>query len=280
MSRHIPTFTVSAILLSIIFLLGCIDQSEKISVLPREESIEVFENNISVQEMSVDFQTYNGLIEVYFWDKSSYRIEAVKWARAATSEEARQKAEDLEIEFSEESEAESTTLLLNTEEKITAGVDVTAYLPRKSTTVMELSTFNGDLYVEEVAASDVSLTTANGDITGYITAHTIRVNTSNGKIRGFYQGNDVTLETINGRIDIECGYGEYDIKTTNGDIDITVYNDFTFNLRSTIGDIMVEADSVVYTLDEKDHKKGYTSEDAQVFVTASATAGSVIVVKK
>lgn len=268
-------------LVGFIFFLGCVDQSEDVSLVPREEISDVFENNVSAGEISVDFQTYNGFIEVHVWDKHSYRLELTKWARAATSKEAKRTAENLKVDFSEEIGPEGVTLVLETEEAITAGVEVKAYLPRTMCAAVDVSTLNGYVWVEEIQASDVSMTTANGDIRGHVTADTIRVKTSNGKIQGFYQGFDVTLETVNGRVDIECGgYGEYDIETTNGDIDIVVFSDFKFNVRTTFGDIFVEADDIMYTLEEKDHKKGYTAGEYQVNIVAATTVGSVTVVKK
>ena len=268
------------LLLGLFLFLGCIDQGEDVSILPKEEILEVFEKNIEVEEISLDFQNYNGYIEVYLWDKWSYRIEVNKWARATTSQDAKRDVENLEVDFSEVIE-DGIILTLETEDKISAGADVTAYLPRGTFTTVNLSTFNGYIQVEEMTALDATLVTANGTIRGVITASTLRVTTSNGKIQGFYHGSIVTLETTNGRIDIECGLnGEYDIETVNGDIDVIVYSDFTFNLKSTVGDILVDADNVVYVLDERDHKKGYTSEDTQLTILASTTFGSVTVVKK
>ena len=268
------------LLLGLFLFLGCIDQSEDVSILPKEELLEVFENNIEVEEISLDFQNYNGYIEVHLWDKRSYRIEITKWARAPTSHDAKRDVENLEVDFSEVIE-DGIILTLETEDKISAGADVAAYLPRGTFTTVDLSTFNGHIQVEEMTALDATLVTANGDIRGFITAFTLRVTTSNGKIQGFYNGSIVTLETTNGRIDIECGaYGEYDIETVNGDIDVIVSSDFTFNLKSTVGDILVDADNTVYVLDERDHKKGYTSENTQLIILASTTFGSVTVVKK
>lgn len=264
----------------LVLLLGCIDQSEDVSILPREEMTEVFENNIYAEEISLDFLSHNGFIEVYIWDKPSYRIEINKWARATTSEEAREDVEDFEVDFQEKIENGKITLILKTEERVTAGAEVRAYLP-SSFAVVDLSTFNGHIRLEEITASTVSLTTANGDIKASITAENIRIKTSNGKIQGFYHGDQVTIDTTNGRVDIEVGAsGDYDIETTNGDIDILVTGDFSFNLRTTAGDIIVEADDVVYTLDERDHKKGYTREDALVSIIASTTISSVTVEKK
>jgi DUF4097 and DUF4098 domain-containing protein YvlB len=269
------------LLLGLFLFLGCIDQSEEVSILPKEEILEVFENNIEAGEISLDFQNYNGYMEVHLWDKWSYRIEINKWARATTSQDAKRDAKNLKVDFSEVIEDEIIILTLKTEDKISAGADVTAYLPRGTFTTVDLSTFNGYIRVEEMTALDATLVTANGDIRGFITASTLRVTTSNGKIQGSYQGHVVTIETTNGRIDIECGVsGEYDIETVNGDIDVIVYSDFAFNLKSTIKDIIVDADNVIYILDERDHKKGYTSEDTQLYILASTTFGSVTIVRK
>lgn len=269
------------LLLGFIFFVGCVDQSEDVSIMPREEVVEIFEDNVSAEVISVDFQTHNGFLKVHLWDKQSYRVEVTKWARATTSQDAQEIAEDMEVDFSESEEGEGVVLQLETQERIAAGADVTAYLPGVVFESVDLSTFNGGLQIDEITAADVSLVTANGDIRGYVTADTIRVKTSHGKIQGVYRGNYVTLETTNGRIDVECGdYGEYDAETTNGDIDVVVDSDFKFNLKTTLGDIVVEADPTVYIIDERDHKKGYTDEEYTVIITASTTVSSITVVKK
>jgi DUF4097 and DUF4098 domain-containing protein YvlB len=260
--------------------IGCIDQSDNVSLLPKEEVLEIFEDNIT-GEISIDFQTYNGHIEINFWDRPSYRIEATKWARASTSQEAQEKAQDVHIGFSIENGNENglKTLVFETEETLTAGVEVRAFLPE--ITNMDLSTFNGDITIETVQAKHVSLTTANGDIRAVVTADSINVKTSNGKIQGFYQGLQVFLETVNGRINVELGdFGDYDLETRNGDIDIRVDNDFDFNLKTSLGDITVLADAVSYTVEEPDHYKGYTAKEASISINASTIASSITVIKQ
>ncbi|MGD2246900.1 MAG: DUF4097 family beta strand repeat-containing protein [Candidatus Methanofastidiosia archaeon] len=259
--------------------IGCIDQSDDVSLLPKEEVLEIFEDNIT-GEVSIDFQTYNGHIETNFWDRPSYRIEATKWARASTSQEAKEKAQDVYIGFSIENGNGSKTLVFETEETLTAGVEVRAFLPENLVNI-DISTFNGDITIEDIHASNVSVTTANGDIRAVITADTINIKTSNGKIQGFYQGHHVFLETVNGRINVELGdFGEYDLETRNGDIDIRVDTEFDFNLKTSLGDITVLAEKVSYIVEEPDHYKGYTAKEASISINASTIASSITVVKQ
>lgn len=263
---------------------GCIDQGENVSLLPKEEVFEVFENNIT-GDVSIDFQTYNGDIHVNFWDRSSYRIEVTKWARGSTSQEAKEKAQDVYIKFSIENGSKNEngyglkTLVFETDKTLTAGVEIRAFLPEIIN--MDISTFNGDITIEAVEVSHVSMTTTNGDIRAVLTADDISAKTSNGKIQGFYQGHQVFLETVNGRINVELGdFGVYDLETRNGDIDIRVDNDFDFNLKTSLGDITVLADSVTYIVEEPDHQKGYTAKKASISINASTIASSITVVKQ
>ena len=292
MKRIIP-------LIGLILFLGCVNQFESIAHY-KEEVPEVFENNVDAGEISLDFQTFNGFTEIHLWDKKSYRIEVNKWARATTSEEAERKAQDLQVDLSEERTEGKLTLTLKVESIKNTGAEIKAFLPRTTFDAIYLSTANSYILVEEIYAKDVFLNTTNGYCEAYITASTIRVNTTNGFVKGFYDGNEVTIETSNGKIEIACGdagtyvvgttngfinvsggsSGSYTISTTNGSINVTLTGDFVFDLETTMGVITVDADTITYTLDEKNHMKGYTREGALLTVTASTTNGTVTVTKE
>ncbi len=279
-----------ALLIVLIPLLGCVEQG-----FLKEETTKVFEDSLAAGITSLDFETFNGYIKVQFWDQQTYKIEVKKRAYAITSKEAREKAESILVDFP----ATGTTLALKVQEVKYAGADIMAYLPRKSFDTADLSTSNGHIEVEELTASTVSLVTSNGYIKAYVTAESIQVETSNGRIEGFFQGNDVnietsnamidvtcgdggdyTLETSNGRIDLQAGArGTFNVMTSNGSITMTVAGDFGFDLTTSNGTINVEAARVTYTLEEKDHKKGFTSDQQEVSITASTSNSSVTVTK-
>ncbi len=283
------------LLAGLILLLGCVEQGDLGELIHKEEASEVFEDSLEAGAISVDFDTYNGFIQIHLWDNQEYRIEVEKWARAATSAEAREKVENLQVDFSKT----GTNLDLKVEEMRNAGAHITAYLPRGSFDTVKLTTSNGYLEVEEVTASEVILDTSNGHIDAHITADDIEIDTSNGSVKGFFQGKAVDIDTSNGSIDIECGEGgeytlrtsngrvqikagssgEFDISTSNASIDITVEGDFSFDLRTSNATIQVSAAQVTYTTDSKTHKKGSTAEEPQVVITASTSNGSVTVTK-
>jgi len=279
------------VLVGLILTLGCIDQG---GFLYKEEVAEVFEDSAE-GVTSLDFETYNGFIEVHLWDQQTYKVEVKKWARAATSAEAKEKAESIEVDFSA-----GETLHLEVHQERNAGADVTAYLPRKSFDSIELYSSNGFIGTDEISASTVTLETSNGSIDVSIIADDIKVETSNGKIGGFFQGGSVDIETSNGFVDIECGdggeytvrtsngrvtietgaRGTFDISTSNGSVNITVAGDFEFDLRTSNASIAISAAGVTYTLDSKDHKKGSTAADVEIFIEASTSNGSISVTKK
>lgn len=281
------------LLFGIILFMGCLDQGT--GVLHREEILQTFENPIS-GEISLDFTTYNGYIEVYLWDDQTYKIDVNKWARSTTSREAKRRAEALNVDFSDT----GGTLVLKVKQENNAGADIKAYLPRSTFGEIKLDTTNGYIQVEDITASSASLETTNGFVEASIHAEDIRVETTNGRIGGFYQGNNVNIDTTNGKIDVECGdggnytiettngsvevligsQGKFDISTTNGSASITAKGDFSFDLKTTNGAVTVDADNVTYTQEDKTHKKGYTLEGAGLILTVSTTNSSITVVKQ
>lgn len=290
------SITVSAIWLvyAVLFsLTGCVDQGigpGDIAKPYKEEVIEVFEGTVQAG-VSLDIETYNGIIDVYLWDNQGYKVEVIKWARASTSAKAKEIAEGIAVDFSE-----GKTLELDIQKVKDAGANVTMYLPKTTFSTIELSTSNGPIKTEEITASDILLKTSNGSITAYVTADDITIKTSNGSIEGFFQGETVDIETSNGSIEIQCGdggeynvetsnariaitagsRGDFDISTSNGSIDVTVTGGVTFDLKTSNGSIQVYGD-VTYTLEGKTHKKGSTAEEPAITITASTSNASITV---
>jgi DUF4097 and DUF4098 domain-containing protein YvlB len=278
--------SVIACVVILLILAGCVEQFREFEqqqevIKPyTEEHLEILENAIETEKISIDFTTKNGYIEIHLWEKDTYRIEVNKWAKGETAEKAKAAAEELQVTLSEQTKAQTTMIRLNVAFIKDTGADITAYLPRKSFDIVELSSLNGYLEMEEITASYVTLETTNGSIKAYLTADNIRVETINGGIKGSYQGDDINLTTVNGDITIQAGAaGVFDVSTVNGDIDMTVGSDFDFDLETTYGKISVTADDVVYTLDDRIHKKGSAGEDTKMFITASTVNGSLAVTK-
>ncbi len=278
------------IVLIIILCAGCVDQG---GLLQKEEATEVFEDSIEV--ISVDCETFNGYIELHTWDSETYKIEVNKWARASTSAKAREIVEQMQVNFSDTNGVLTVTM----EYERNAGANITVYIPGTSLDTVELSTTNGYIQTEDITASRISLRTTNGFIEASATGDDVTATTTNGRIQGFYQGETVNIETTNGKVDIECGdngvytitttngridikagsRGEFDISTSNADIDITVKGDFAFDLKTTNGVLTVKDGEINYSQDSRTHKKGYTTPEPDISITASTTNGDVTVAK-
>ncbi|MBU6997864.1 MAG: DUF4097 family beta strand repeat protein [Theionarchaea archaeon] len=287
-----------AIISILILTLGCVDQGG-IGLFVQKEVEQLFENEISPELLSIDFETHNGSIELSIWDQSSYRIEITKWARATTSDGALEKADALKVDFSETEQSGKVTLTIRAERATDAGAHLNVFLPSVALDHVDLSSSNGHIQVNEITAASVVLQTSNARVQGSFTADSIAVSTSNGGVEGFFQGESVTIETSNAAVDVECGEGgtyrirtsngradvtigtrgTYDILTSNASIDITVKGDFNFDLSTSNARITIDAGEVVYTLDSDRNKKGFTAETPDVFITASTSNGSITVRK-
>jgi DUF4097 and DUF4098 domain-containing protein YvlB len=286
------------IMLILILSLGCVGQ-DGIGPFVQKEVEQLFENEISPDMLSLDFETHNGYIELSIWDNPSYRIEVTKWAQATTSDEALEKAEALKVDFSETELSGEVTLTLRTEPEKNTGAHFKVYIPAAPLNRIDFSTSNGYIQVEEITASSIILETSNAHVRGSLTADTITVNTSNGSVEGFFQAETVTIDTSNARVDIECGEGgtyrvqtsngrvnmdigskgTFNISTSNAAVDITVKGDFDFDLSSSNARITVSAGDVTYTQDTGWSKKGSTAENPEVFITASTSNGNITVTK-
>jgi DUF4097 and DUF4098 domain-containing protein YvlB len=289
-----PEKTVFAAFLCVVLLSGCINQFGISG--ERRESEEIFESTVSAVELSLEIVAHNGYIEVQLWEKSSYRIEVTKWARASSGEEAQKIADNLRVDFKERTGAE-VVLELDVEQKNNTGTEITVYLPSVSFNTIDLGTSNGYISIlDTLTANEVSLESSNGYITGSLSADEITVTTSNGMVSGSFMGEDVVIKTSNGRVDIDCGNGTYTIETSNGSVDVrtgdsgsydmstsngsitvTAPGDFSFDLRSSNAVIDVAVPLVTYTVNTRDHKKGYTTDDAPISIYAETSNGSITV---
>lgn len=258
------------LLLLIILTAGCVNQG----VGPREEAQDLFEGELDADVISLDIETFNGFIEVHFWDKKTMQIKVEKWVRGSSAQE---KLHNMEVQYT----SNKGKISVKVPSMTNAGADISVFIPQMPIDTVALTTSNHHIELEEITANTVSLNTSNGPVTAYVTADTITVTTSNGSVHGVFDGKTVTIKTSNAGIDIEIGSsGDYNITTSNAGIDIAANDDFGFDLNTSNGNITVKDGEIVYALTDKTHKKGFTAQDAPVFVTASTSNGSITVVMK
>ena len=289
-----PDMTALAVFFCVVLLSGCMGQYGITG--EKRESERLFENTVSAEILSLDFESHNGFIEVSIWDNPSYRIEITTWARASSAEEAQRIADDLRVDFSEATGTE-VILELDIENRDNTGAEIRAYIPAISLNTLTLETSNGYISLEDaLTATDISLTSSNGQITASCSAEDITVTTSNGRITGSFEGEDVEMRTSNGQIDVQCGTGNYslttsngrvkvttgesgsfDISTSNGSVTVIAQGDFSFDLSTSNASIDIRVAPVTYTIDERSHKKGYSAEeDAPLSISVSTSNGMII----
>jgi DUF4097 and DUF4098 domain-containing protein YvlB len=265
-------------LVMFLLLCGCLGQGNGY----RHETKDVFEKQMGEGTTAVDFETYNGKIGIHSWEKGSYRIEVHKWASASSKDKAEKKAENIEVAVREEGNSLICHIDYSKMPKdiVNSGADIDAYIPQKAYNAIMLQTFNGEIGADGVEASHIIIKTVNGNIEARLNAKVIEVETLNGEVRGTFSGADVNVQTFNGEIDVEFeGGGRYNARTSNGKITILTKADFGFDMETDIGSVIVKAGDVTYTLEEKRHKKGYTSPQFDIFIKASTSNGSIEVVK-
>ncbi len=184
-----------------------------------EETIEgQFEDG--ADEVDVVLSSTNGRVTVRGWDQPGYKINLYKMVRAASEDEAREKAQNLAQVIQE-----STRLDVGTRKGISSGVGmrIEAYLPRGPRYRLDLGSSNGRIIVEDLDAEKLTAHTSNGRIVASAQRiGTADLTTSNGRIEISGAEGDVKARSSNGRVVVMAGAHstsrELDLKTSNGSI--------------------------------------------------------------
>ena len=161
--------------------------------------------------------TFNGQIEVNFWDGEKVSFNAIKKSRFGQDELDKAEISVLESDNLIEIKAEYVGSRLST-----PSVDMNIKVPQ-NVIIDSVKTSNGAIQIAGVKGK-LTATTSNGDIDiedveGYVSA-----TTSNGRIEVKETSGINNLETSNGRIyaEIYDFIEDISISTSNGDIDVYI----------------------------------------------------------
>jgi DUF4097 and DUF4098 domain-containing protein YvlB len=193
------------VIVSFLFL-GCVNQYQGPAGDCKEEVLQTFEDTIGQRILSVEFTTSSGSLKVHVWDEPQYKIEVTKWAMGNTPDEARTKAENVEVSVSVDNEGEVAIISLEVRALRYTGAHVEAFLPRLSFSGINLSTTNGFIELEDMSAESISLEVENGFIeVQNIDADVVTLRVVNGYIKGVIKGSRIDMETGSGFIDMQIG---------------------------------------------------------------------------
>ena len=148
---------------------------------------------------------------------------------------------------------------------------------------LEVTTKNASLDIENIDSSFILLETKNGKIKlDSVKAGELNAHSTNGKILiSAASINKLNATTSNSLIDIDnLNADKTFLTTTNSGINVKTLEDFDgyFNLRTNIGSVDINLDSVVYDTDKKNIKVGrsvdYDPEKAKEII-ATTSNGSI-----
>jgi DUF4097 and DUF4098 domain-containing protein YvlB len=197
--------------------------------------------------------TFNGQIEINFWDGETVSFNAIKKSRLGQDELDKAEINVLESDDLIEIVAEYVGT-----RSTTPSVDMNIKIP-KNVTVEYVKTSNGAILINEVKGN-ISVTTSNGDIEienikGYISA-----STSNGRIDVKDTTGVKDLKTSNGRIYAEIFdfIDDITISSSNGGIEIYINPQLNADIEMTTsnGQISISGISLNVTNSEDKHIVG------------------------
>lgn len=186
-----------------LLFLGCLSQYEGPAGEHKKEVLQIFEDTIEQEFLSMDLSTSSGYIKIHFWDNPSCKIEVTKWAMGDTATDAKTRAENVQVSFSM-SKKEKAVLLLDVEQTRDTGAHVEVFIPRLSFLDVRLSTTNGFIEVEDINAQSIFLEVENGFIeVENISADSVTLKVVNGYIKGKINKSQIDMEAENGVIDLQ-----------------------------------------------------------------------------
>ena len=200
---------------------------------------------LSAENLSgLNLKTQSGDVTVSGSDSADVLIQAVVTARGSDQENAKKRAEELEIIH----EVEDGTLFIKdsgTRMQITGpySVDYRVTVPRDFN--MKLTTMSGDVAVRKIGAA-VGITNYSGDITCRDCSESVKINTKSGDV--FIEGftGDIGLRTLSGDISLsDIVSGTLSCNTLSGDIEgaLNPAAGSSVTAKSLSGDIKLKIDT-------------------------------------
>lgn len=227
------------------------------------EYVETIQDSQDADPIStVVVRTINGNIDVNTWEEAEIAIEATKKVKGRTEAKARDNAQKVEIEISEDNGV--LNIITHQPRRIKASVNYLLSMP--ADLHLHLKTTNGNVIVHG-NHGDKELDTTNGNVKVDASHGRIDAKTTNGNIDAemFSTSGDNNFSTTNGSIKIRLSEGEpmpLSAKTTNGSVQVWIPADFSMQLdaKTTNGSVHCELPVTVIGEQKKNRLQGDINE--------------------
>jgi len=191
----------------------------------KEKFEEKFEKTVALaMDGKVILKNISGNVDVKTWNRSEVKIEAVKVSRASSMSKARENAELVKIEITEEHNVVriATVYPKKTDRLFRKGINVSIdyrlTIPEKAEA--EMKTISGDLSMIAIGAA-VRAETVSGDIVLEKIDGSVRVSAVSGDLELDGINGDAELETVSGEIDVNHIKGSVEAEAVSGGITIS-----------------------------------------------------------
>jgi len=194
------------------------------SVLDKEKYEEKFEKTVALnKDGKVILRNISGDIEVRTWNRAEVKIDALKVSRASTMSKAKENADLVKIEITEENNVVriETVYPKKTDSLFRKGINVSIgyvlMVPEKAEA--EMKTVSGDVEMFNIGAA-ARAETVSGDIRLEKIDGPVRVNAVSGDLELDGINGDAELKTVSGEIEVNRIEGSVDAETVSGGIDL------------------------------------------------------------
>lgn len=237
--------------------------------------------------LSVTLDLQNGSATVQTWENESFQITITARARGWSAAEAQKLIDSVTLapqlsptEISFQAPRVSFGPLSSLE------TDIKLLVPRGRVYELKFSSLNGAINVQEINAATADLNVTNGHIKlNTLTAQHAKFQTANGSISGKLSASRATITTANGSIDLILGSvtGSYELSTFNGSIELDVPDDpqigYAISAQSVTSRVRVQVPDFVFRQQERRHVEGQTNNfqtaPTKITITAMTTNGSI-----
>lgn len=241
----------------------------------------------SAATLSVTLDVQNGSTTVQTWENETFQITITARSRAWSAKEAQRLIDSVTLE-----PKLSPTEISFRAPKVSFGplssleTNIQLLMPRGRVYQLKLSSQNGAINVQEINAATADLNAINGRIKlNTLTVQHAKLETANGSISGQLSASQGTISTANGSIELILGNvtGSYELSTSNGDIELDVPDDpsvgYSISAQSKTDRVRVQIPNFVFRRQERRHVEGETSNfqtaQTKITITVSTTNGSI-----
>lgn len=186
----------------------------------KERYEEKFEKSVTLaKDGEITLSNVSGEIEVKSWNKAEVKIDALKVSRALSLSQAKEKAQEVEIEVKKE----GNTLRINTKfpkrifKSVKVSVHYSLMIPPKAS--IKVKSVSGSITLEEIGGT-VKVNAVSGNIEVMDAKEGVDCQTVSGHLMIQDVKGDAELKTVSGKITLERIQGSIEAETVSGGIEL------------------------------------------------------------